>query len=86
VSGHLPPGKEGAADWDNLAAVKKSTIVILMGVAKLPLIVQHILDKVRRARLARACKRREFRARAKEPKRDDDDCYPHRSSSRRIHL
>lgn len=45
VSGHLPPGAEGAADWDHIPAAKSSTLVILMGTAKLPLIVQHILDK-----------------------------------------
>lgn len=45
VSGHLPPGTEGAADWAGLAGAKQSTLVILMGTAKLPLIVDYLISQ-----------------------------------------
>ena len=44
LSGHVPPGGEGAADWDNLP-VRSSTLVVLMGVRNLPKICEHLLSR-----------------------------------------
>jgi siroheme synthase len=46
LSGHVPPGQDGAADWDKLAGAKMSTLVILMGTAKLGKIVEHLIKEV----------------------------------------
>lgn len=43
VSGHVPPGEEGAADWPNLPRLN-STLVILMGVRNLEKICSYLLS------------------------------------------
>ena len=44
LTGHIPPGQTGGADWDNLPRTL-STLVILMGVKHLQVICGHLVDQ-----------------------------------------
>jgi len=44
VSGHIPPGQPGAADWDHMPR-QNATLVVLMGVKSLSKICAHLLSQ-----------------------------------------
>lgn len=43
LTGHVPPGEPGAADWDSLPR-RGATLVVLMGTKALPKICAHLVD------------------------------------------